>query len=69
MAKNPTQVHYCPKVPDGFTRKMTGPAWNGESTEEAISMWFAWGRNLEAHCRKMPRTTTGERPGSERGRR
>lgn len=61
-----TGKHFCPKVPDGFERKMTGPAWNGESAEEASKKWFAWGRDLDAHCRKMQRTTTGERPGKER---
>jgi hypothetical protein len=47
----------CPPIPDGFTLKMTGPAWRGENSAQARRMWYAWLRDLDAHAVKMPRRT------------
>ena len=57
--KNPTKVHHCPPIPEGWGRKVTGPAWRGESTEVANAMWQGWLRTV-ANARPMPRRTVGE---------
>lgn len=44
-------------IPPGWEKRMTGPAWNGESSEKAIAMWNKWLRELDKHCGKMPRYT------------
>jgi hypothetical protein len=41
-------------IPAGWTRKMTPAGWHGESPEKARAMWFAWLRDLDKHCGKMP---------------
>ena len=50
--------HICPPIPEGFTKKMTGPAWNGESHTKARAMWYQWLRDLDAHAKPMPRRTS-----------
>jgi len=55
--KGQKKVHRCPAIPDGFTRKMTGPAWAGQSEAKSRRMWYDWLRDLEQHATKMPRKT------------
>lgn len=51
------KIHRCPPIPDGFTVKMTGPAYNGENVDKARRMWYDWLRSLEQHAVPMPRRT------------
>lgn len=55
--KGKKKGHDCPKIPSDWSRKMTGPAWNGESPEKARRMWYQWLRDLDRYCAKMPRRT------------
>ena len=52
------QKHLCPPIPDGFTVKITGPAYvDGESVATARAKHAAFKRILAAHAKPMPRTT------------
>lgn len=55
--KGKKKGHTCPPLPEGFTKKMTGPAWSGESFEKSRRMWFDWLRDLNEHAKPMPRRT------------
>lgn len=59
MAKNEkTGKHDCPKIAPDWGLKMTGPAYTPGMTEgQARAAWYGWLRNLDSHCRQMPRKT------------
>lgn len=55
--KNNSNKHDCPRIHPDWSMKITGPAWRGESADQARTMWSAHLRRLAAHVRPMPRTT------------
>jgi hypothetical protein len=62
MAEKKKEKHRCPAIADGWGLKITGPAWNGESAQEARKAWQGFVRliNNEEIVRPMPRRTYSE---------
>jgi hypothetical protein len=57
--KGKKKGHLCPRIPDYYGAKFTGPAWNGEDFGKARSLWFEFLRT-QKNVGKMPRITKGD---------